>query len=161
MSAKSRALALLLIIMSVLLFASCSPKKVESADICTTLSIDSSFSGARTIVLTFPESIVAQGSDGEANLDKVVQKYCPSYMSYAKNTTNGKISYSFMLAFSSAHEYVEKTTEICGTKTIVSFSNPATVMAHGWKIEESFQSSDLIKWIEKEGFTTLTFTTAE
>ena len=78
MLAKSRALALLLIIMSVLLFASCSPKKVESADICTTLSIDSSFSGARTIVLTFPESIVAQGSDGEANLDKVVDQVTAS-----------------------------------------------------------------------------------
>ena len=135
--------------MSVLLFASCSPQKTESADIRTTLSIDSSFSG----------------SEGESNLDKVVQKYCPDYMSYAKNTSNGKISYSFMLAFSSAHEYVQKTTELHGAKTIVSFSNPTTVMAHGWKLEESFQSSDLIKWIdtgaEKEGFTSLKFSTVE
>lgn len=165
LSVKKRLIILLLIVLSVLLFPSCSPKKAESADIRTTLSIDSSFSGSRTIVLTFPESVVDPGSESETNLDKVVQKYCPDYMSYAKNITNGKISYSFMLAFSSAHEYVQKTTEMHGTKTIVSFSNPSTVMAHGWKLEESFQSSDLIKWIEagaeKEGFTSLKFSTVE
>ena len=165
MSKKLRIIALTLIISVVFLLPSCRPATKESVDISTTLSLDDSFSGSRTIVLTFPQSVVEQGSDMESNLDKVVQKYCPDSMNYAKNSTDGKISYSFNLKFESKYEYEEKTSDICASKTVVSFSNPSTVMARGWKIEESFQSSELISWIkdgaEKESFPGFDFETSE
>lgn len=154
-----------LIILSMLLFASCNTTVKEDVDIRTSLSVNDSFSGSRTIVMTFPQSVISPGSDSESNLDKVVQKYCPDSMNYAKNSSDGKISYSFILKFDSQHEYIEKTSNIKGAQTVVSFSNPSTIMAHGWKLEESFQSSDLLGWIkdgaEKEGFTGFDFMTAE
>ena len=138
------------------LFASCKNTEPENVDVRTTLSIDASFKGTRTVVLTFPSSIVAAGSETEINLDKVVQKYCPDTMSYSKNTTDGEISYTFVIEFTSTHEYITKTTGIIGSKTVVSFSNPNTVMTKGWKLEESFQSTELLSWIEtgarQEGF---------
>lgn len=155
----------LLIICSTLLLASCKNTVRENVDIRTSLSVNDSFSGSRTIVMTFPQSVISPGSDNESNLDKVIQKYCPDSMNYAKNTSDGKISYSFILKFDSQHEYIQKTSDIYGTQTVVSFSNPATIMAHGWKLEESFQSSELLGWIkdgaEKEGFDGFDFTTEE
>lgn len=158
-------ISLAFIILTLFLLPSCRPASKENVDISTTLTIDDSFSGSRVIVLTFPQSVVAQGSDMETNLDKVVQKYCPDSMNYAKNSADGKISYSFNLKFESKHEYEEKTAALCSARTVVSFSNPSTVMAKGWKLEESFQSSELITWIkdgaEKESFQGFDFDTSE
>ncbi len=151
-----RAAALIITVLSLFILASCNTAEPEKADISTTLEVDSSFSGSRTVVVTFPKSIIDPGTDSESNLDKVVQKYCPDSMNYAKNISDGKIVYSFILKFESAHEYTEKTTEITGSQTVVSFSNPDTVMTSGWKLDESFHSSQLLEWIsqgaEEEGF---------
>ncbi len=148
-----------------LLLPSCNTNTREDVDIRTSLSVNDSFSGSRTVVLTFPQSVVSAGSEMESNLDKVVQKYCPDSMNYAKNSSDGRISYSFILKFESKHEYETKTSTISGTHTVVSFSNPSSIMAQGWKMEESFQSADLIGWIrdgaDKEGFEGFDFTTSE
>ena len=157
--------AILFTLMSLLLLTSCSTVTNENVDIRTTLTIDSSFSGSRTVVLTFPESVIPQGSEKESNLDKIVQKYCPGEMNSAKNTSGGKISYSFILKFESKSNYEEKASAVIGSPVIVSFSNPDTVMTKGWKLEESFVSYDLMGWIQDgakaEGFENFDFTTEE
>ncbi len=157
--------AILLTIVALLFLPSCNNSTTEHADIHTTLSINDSFSGSRTIVLTFPESIVSTGTETEANLDKVIQKYCPESMNYVKNITDGKINYSFLLQFESAENYKELTTQLVGKQTTVSFSHPDTVMTTGWKLEENFESGDLLQWINEgartEGFSDISFTIEE
>lgn len=155
-----------LLLSAVLLFLSaCSEPVPEDVDIATALTLDDSFKGTRMVTLTFPNSVVAPGTESETNLDKVVQKYCPDALNYAKNTTNGKIAYSFSLDFTSIYDYTEKTTAIAGTQTVVNFSNPDTVMTQGWKLEENFRSAQLINWIhsgaDAEGFEGMDFNVTE
>lgn len=149
-----------------LLLSSCRNDPPEKADIQTTLTVDNSFSGKRTIVLTFPESVIKPGSEAETNLEKVIQKHCPNTLTPSKGYYDGKIQYSFEMSFESAHEYLNKTTEIVGVQTVVNFSNPHNVMTQGWKLEENFQSSQLLlDWIasgaKSEGFDGLDFEAEE
>ncbi len=153
-------------VLSLLLFSSCNKAEPEKVDIRTTLTVDHSFSGKRTIVLTFPQSVISTGSDTETNLEKVVQKHCPNSLTPSKGYAEGKIQYSFEMSFESAHEYTNKTSDIAGFQTVVNFSNPHNVMTQGWKLEENFQSAQLIlNWItagaKEEGFSGLDFTTTE
>ena len=134
--------------LSALTFASCNKKTEEKAELSTTLTVDDSFVGKRTIVLTFPQSVIKTGSDAEANLEKVVQKYCPNALTPSKGYSDGRIQYSFELSFESKQEYIEKTSRILGSQTLVSFSHPNTIMTQGWKLEENFTSEQLITdWI--------------
>ena len=147
LSKKLSLAVMLCLFLSVLLFSSCRSEQKEEVDITTSISLNHSFSGTRTIVMTFPNSIIAPGSETETNLDRVVEKYCPDSMTYAKNKVDDKISYSFSLKFEDKRDYVQKTTELRGSQTIVSFSNPTSVMTNGWKLEENFESSELLGWI--------------
>lgn len=165
MSFYKKLLTVILVFSAVFLFASCKKTEPENVDVRTSLTVDSSFKGTRTLVLTFPESVLSSGSDTDTHFDKVVQKYCPDSLSYSKNTSDGKISYTFSLDFTSAHDYITKTTDIAGVQTVVSFSHPDTVMTKGWKLDESFHSTQLITWIhtgaKQENFDDLDFTYEE
>ena len=147
------------------MLTACSQHKDENVEIQTALQFDASFAGTRTITMTFPKNTVGIGSSSESSLDKVVQKYCPDTMDYVKNITDGKIVYSFTLPFSSAHDYSSKVTNIIGSSVKVAFSNPHSVMTHGWKLSEDFESSQLLSWIaegaEAEQFEDLSFHSAE
>ena len=155
-----------LAVISALFLPSCKKQEPESVDLQTTLSLSDNFSGKRTIVMTFPQSVIKTGSDAETNLEKVVQKYCPNALTPSKGYVDGKIQYSFEMTFKSRQEYIEQTSDILGQQTMVSFSHPDTVMTKGWKIEENFNSAQLLRdWIangvSSEGFEGLSFDTAE
>ena len=160
---KKITLILLAVMSSAVIFASCSQKKEEIVDISTSLEFDSAFSGSRTVTMTFPESTTGSGT--ESSLDKVVQKYCPETMEYSKDMSDGKIRYSFVLKFSSAHDYSQKIEKLTGSPVKVAFSNPDNVLTHGWKLQEDFSSSQLFKWIHDganaENFDDLDFKTSE
>ena len=162
---KKIILIVLMVLSSLVLLTACSQKKEELVDISTSLKFDSSFSGSRTIVVTFPQSIVSAGSPKEASLDKVVQKYCPDSMEYSKDIKDGKIVYTFSLDFTSTHDYSEKIENITKKSVRVAFSNPNTVLTHGWKLEEDFSSVQLLSWIaqgaELENFEDMSFKSVE
>ena len=167
MSKKISAIILAAIIaLSMLVLASCNQKTEEKVDISTTLTVDDSFVGKRTMVMTFPQSVIKTGSDAETNLEKVVQKYCPNALTPSKGYSDGKIQYSFELAFESKQEYIEKTSRILGAQSLVSFSHPNTIMTQGCKLEENFKSEQLLTdWISQgaktEGFGGLEFKVEE
>ncbi len=142
-----KTILLLLAFISLLALSSCSPEDAEYVTLKTILTVDSSFSGSRVIQCTFPKSIVEKGSSAETVLDKIVQKYCPSSMNYTKNTVEEQLVYSFELEFTSSTNYTEKVTEIIGSTASLSFSNPSTVLTTGWKLEESFDSIQLMQWL--------------
>ncbi len=100
-------------------------------------------------MVTFPNSIVATGSETEQNLDKVVQKYCPDTVTYSKNTVDGKIAYTFALEFNSLNDYTTKTSDIIQNETVINFANPDNAMTTGWRLSESFESTELLSWISE------------
>ena len=162
-SAIMLAVAALLAVFSI---TACRSRTEEKVDIKTTLTVDDSFVGKRTMVMTFPQSVIKTGSETETNLEKVVQKYCPNALTPSKGYSEGNIQYSFELSFESKQEYIEKTSRILGAQSLVSFSHPNTVMTQGWKLEENFSSEKLLTdWISlgarNEGFGGLEFNVQE
>lgn len=147
MSKHIKLSVLIMSVLSIILFSACNRSEPEKVQLETALSVDNSFSGTRTVLCKFPQSVIKKGSENEINLDKVIQKYCPDSMEYTKNITDEQIVYSFQIKFGSATDYTDKVTDITGSQATVSFSNPDTVLTSGWKIEENFQSSQLLKWI--------------
>lgn len=165
LSKKLKPFLFILSVIVLIMFCSCNNTEPEKVNIETSLSVDSSFSGTRTIQCIFPNSIIQKNSLQETNLDKIIQKYCPDSMNYTKNTTTDNIIYSFQLKFNSATDYTEKVTNIIGSQATVSFSNPNTVLTGGWKLEENFESSQLLNWIytgaNTENFSNISFTVEE
>lgn len=167
LSKKISAVILVVVtLLSVLAFASCRNKTEEKVDIKTSLSVDGSFVGNRTMVMTFPQSVIKTGSEAETNLEKVVQKYCPNALTPSKGYSEGNIQYSFELSFESKQEYMEKASRIIGQQALVSFSHPNTIMTRGWKLEENFTSENLLTdWISQgaksENFSGLDFAVQE
>lgn len=165
MSKYIKITALILSVLSVILFCSCKKQEPEKVTVETSLSVDNSFCGQRNIKCSFPQSIIPQGSEQETHLDKVIQKYCPDSVNYSKNISENAISYNFQLKFSSATDYTDKVKSITKTQAAVSFSNPNTVLTKGWKLEENFQSSQLLDWIfdgaRQENFDDLKFEITE
>ena len=153
------------LVITVFSFSSCNRKENESVDLQTTLFVqgkNDTISGTRTMVLTFPESVIKPDSEADTNLAKVIQKYKPDSMDYTKSTVEGKVRYTLEIPFKSNLVYYENTQAAMGDHTPSSISHPDTVMTKGWRIKEDFQSTDLILgWmidgIKKEGFGGLDF----
>ena len=137
---KKIALILLAVMLSAVILTSCSQKKEEFVDVSTSLQFDNAFAGSRTVTMTFPESTTGSGT--ESSLDKVVQKYCPETMEYSKDMSDGKIKYSFVLKFNSAHDYSQKVEKITGIPVNIAFSNPDTILTQGWKLQEDFSKKN-------------------
>ncbi len=140
--------AVLICLSCVMLLCACSSPEKEKTDIRTSLSISSSFSGTRTVIVSYPNSVAAPGSDFADNLERIIYSNCPSSMTYTCDTNSGKVVYTFTLAFSSFSDYNSKLTDLLGDKPSVAFANPNTALTTGWRIEEGFQSSQLLSWIE-------------
>lgn len=138
-------------ITAMVLLSACSAKTDSKTELTTNLTLSSSFAGTRTVAMKLPDL----SAEEETALDKVVQKYCPDTMTYTKDTASGAV-YTFSLAFTSAHDYTQKVSDIIGRSVKVAFANPNTVMTHGWKLEEDFESRELFGWIadgaEREEF---------
>ena len=139
------AAVVVLIVLSVFSLASCSTGNDNSLVISTTLELNSSFAGKRTIRAAFPSSF--SDSSNSENLEMLVRKYCPEGLGSSVDNSSGAPVYTFTLEFSSYPDYISKLTNILGTRPGVVFSNPSTPLATGWRIEEYFTSSMMLEWI--------------
>ena len=133
--------------MVLVFFCSCSQSEPDKINYKTTLTFSSNFSGTRTFTATYPASVISPDSDKAENLGRLIQNSCPSAMSHSLDTSSGSICYTFTLSFSSFSDYMSKLTDILGTRPSVTFSNPNTALTKGWRIEESFESSQLLDWL--------------
>ena len=143
------AAVLLLGAAALLLLCSCGEKQEENVAFSTYLNLSSSFSGSRTIKVSYPRSIVEPGSDAAADLETVIRKNCPSSMTYSADNTSENVAYIFPLSFSSYSDYTSKIADILGNAPVVTFSNPNTALTKGWRISEDFQSCQLLSWISE------------
>lgn len=136
--------ALLLCFVMLLPLCSCSPSEPEKIEYKTALAVSSSFTGSRTFSATYPFS---PDSDENEKLSRLVKNDCPSSLAYTYEKTDSCVTYTFTLSFSSFSDYISKLTDILGSRPTVTFSNPKTALTSGWRIEESFQSSQLLGWL--------------
>ena len=129
------------------LAAGCSPSAPEAPDIRTSLSVSTSFTGSRVMTVRFPSSVIAPGSDRADSLSMIVRKYCPSVLDYADNSSSEEVSFTFTLSFASYSDYTRKLHELLGTDPGVVYCAPSTPLTSGWRLEESFTSSQLFGWM--------------
>ena len=132
---------------ALLILSSCSPSEPDKVNYKTTLTFSPSFAGTRTFTVTYPASAAAPGSEGAETLDRLIQSSCPSSLAHSLDKSSGSLSYTFTLSFSSFSDYMSKLTDILGTRPSVTFANPDTPLTQGWRIEESFESSQLLNWL--------------
>lgn len=149
MNLFKKTVPIILALLVMIILCSCSKKEPENVDYMTNLSITPDFSGSRTIKLTYPSSVIDPKSELAEDFETVIRKNCPSSLTYTRQKANDKIVYTFTLSFSSISDYRSKLTELLGNEPSVIFSNSNTVLAKGWRIDEDFQSSQLMKWISK------------
>ncbi len=142
-----RAAVVFICIAVMLIFCSCGEKEPENVELTTYLNISSSFSGSRTVRVSYPASVIEPGSQTADDLDKIIRMHCPSSMTYTSDRNSDNIVYVFTLAFSSFSDYNSKLADILGSSPVVTFSNPNTALTKGWRISEDFQSSQLFDWI--------------
>lgn len=142
-----RILTLLFCVGIVLLLSACSSSEPEKAEFTTALSVSPTFAGERTFSVTYPKSVVAPDSDNAETLDRLIKTNCPTSLIYDVSTKAGSVKYTFTLSFSSFSDYNTKLTQILGSRPVVTFANPKTAMTSGWRIQESFQSAQLLEWI--------------
>ena len=129
------------------LFCGCSPSQPEKADLKTSLSVSPAFAGTRTFTVTYPQSLVAPGSEKAETLDKLITDNCPDTLVFSKDPSSDKVAYTFTLSFTSFSDYTNKLTDILGTRPGITFANPDNALTSGWRIEEPFQSCQLLEWI--------------
>lgn len=146
MSKYIRTILLVLAAAVLLLLPSCAPSAPESAELHTSLNVSKGFSGSRTIQLVIPSSVIMPGSEQAENLETVIRRHCPPSLSYT-TSSDSSINYIFSLSFSSFSDYNSKLTDLLGSPPTVIFSNPDTPITTGWRIQEYFQSSQLLSWI--------------
>ena len=150
---KNRFLKIVLLltagVAAMLFFCSCGEKAPENVEYSTFLNVSSSFSGSRTVKISYPASVIEPGSQTADDLDSVITKNCPSSMTFTKDRSDDRIAYVFTLAFSSYSDYTSKLSDILGNPPVVTFSNPNTPLTKGWRISEDFQSCQLFGWIDK------------
>ena len=145
---KKSAIVIISLFMIIIL-CSCSKKEMENVQIVTNLNIAEDFSGSRTIIVSYPESVFAPDSETAESLEAAVRKNCPSSMTYSRKTYDDRTEYTYVLAFSSISDYRSKLSEFLGNEPSVVFSNSNSVLTKGWRIKEDFESGQLIGWIKK------------
>ena len=142
-----KSIIFLLCTMALVIFCSCSQSEPDKVNYKTTLTFSPNFAGTRTFTVTYPASAISPSSDKAESLDRLIQSSCPSSLAHSLDKSSGSLSYTFTLSFSSFSDYMSKLTDILGTRPSVTFANPDTPLTQGWRIEESFESSQLLDWL--------------
>lgn len=140
----SLALAAIMVLSAAFLFSGCSWDGIE---VSSTLSIDKSFSGSRTVAFTIPQSVYSE------NLDEEIMEAAPvtddgSVSLEVLTTQNGDVMYSLKILFYSQSEYTFKVENIVGRDVSVNLACPDNVMAKGTRLTEDFDTVELLSWLE-------------
>ena len=140
-------LMLFICVCTAAVFTSCSQTNTDKVNYKTSLTFSQTFSGTRSFTATYPASIASPDSERAETLDRLIHDSCPASLAHSLDTSSGQLAYTFTLSFSSFSDYMSKLTDILGTRPSVTFANPDTPLTKGWRIEESFQSSQLLDWL--------------
>ncbi len=147
MNSVKKIMVILISVCAAVLFCACGSQKAENVLYSTSLTVSSGFSGTRTVTITYPPSVIDPRSKTAEDFEASIRKNCPSSITYVKGNYSDKTEYTFSLAFTSFSDYKAKIADLLGNEPTLTFSNPNTPLAKGWRINEDFQSCQLFDWI--------------
>lgn len=152
-----RKILLLSGVLMVLLLAGCTGE-FSSIDINTTLTVDTSFNGARVMTADIPAAIYKQVFGGDVeNIEIIIGKHTPGDMyCVANEMEDGGVRIEMHIDFASKNEYQKKIQTICkGNQSetaitpVVKFDYARSMLKNGYTIEENFTSLDLFYWLSE------------
>lgn len=115
--------------------------------VTSTMTIDNRFSGEKTVEIVFPLS---------AKIDDITE----TIVEKSPNDIDG-VSFEYLgveesgycfelkIIFNSRDDYENKISLLIGQKASVFLSLPNSVLAHGIRMKEDFDTSSLVTWIER------------
>lgn len=114
----------------------------------TTLEMDASFKGTRTMSTLVPASIFRQAfkSDLEA-LQSMVTAKCPSTLLCSADETDQGVEITMTLAFANLKDYTNKIGQILGKTPGIYYESSDSVFKDGFMLQENFTSRDLFGWL--------------
>lgn len=113
-----------------------------------TMSIDRGFSGYRVIDCTVSQdALKSQLPDGEASVDFLLDKSCPSSLNWEKTAQGDGLLYRFTLSFDSLDDYTRKISSLLGREPSIEFSAPDGIFTQGFRLKEDFSAAELLQWL--------------
>lgn len=135
-----------LALICVLGIAGCS----AGSSVATKLTVNADLSGVRVMDVAIDGSVFAENFHGDINaLNAVVESSCPKELTWTYDNSDGTDRYHVELAFTSPEDYKKKVESIMGGEVDLEVSAPETVWANGFRVYESFSSTDLLGWLKE------------
>ena len=148
MNAKDKKKWFLAVLLCLVMWAVCGCTGAKKMSIDTTLEMNSSFKGTRTMSALVPAGIFRQAfnSDLEALQDIVTEK-CPSTLLCSADETDQGVEITMTLAFANLKDYTNKIGQILGKTPGIYYESSDSVFKDGFMIQENFTSRDLFGWL--------------
>ena len=113
-----------------------------------TMAFDHHFSGSRTVSCAASrKDLQDRLPDGEASVDFLLNKTCPSYLKWEKAGEGDTVRYRFTFSFDNLEDYTRKTAELLGREPFIEFSSPDGIFTQGFRLAEDFSATDLLTWL--------------
>ena len=148
MNAKDKKKWFLAVLLCLVMWAVCGCTGAKKMSIDTTLEMNSSFKGTRTMSALVPAGIFRQAfnSDLEALQDMVTEK-CPSTLLCSADETDQGVEITMTMAFANLKDYTNKIGQILGKTPGIYYESSDSVFKDGFMIQENFTSRDLFGWL--------------
>lgn len=148
MNAKDKKKWFLAVLLCLVMWAVCGCTGAKKMSIDTTLEMNSSFKGTRTMSALVPAGIFRQAfnSDLEA-LQSMVTAKCPSTLLCSADETDQGVEITMTLAFANLKDYTNKIGQILGKTPGIYYESSDSVFKDGFMIQENFTSRDLFGWL--------------
>lgn len=148
MNTKDKKKWFLAVLLCLVMWAVCGCTGGKKMTIDTTLEMDSSFKGTRTMSALVPASIFRQAfkSDLEA-LQSMVTAKCPSTLLCSADETDQGVEITMTLAFANLKDYTNKIGQILGKTPGIYYESSDSVFKDGFMLQENFTSRDLFGWL--------------
>ncbi|QHO70114.1 hypothetical protein BHD05_11155 [Marisediminicola antarctica] len=140
-------LGAVLALMTVVVLTAC------GARIDTTMNVSENGSGSRVIVATISGEDLGIVSNGSPAIDASIQKNLPGELMYSgiSSTADGGATVTLTLEFASSADYEKKARALLSRggndEADLDFAVTDSLLLNGIRIEESFTSYDLLKWL--------------
>lgn len=140
----------LLLVTALLSFAFLMTGCSDGSTIETTLNLDKSCAGNRTMDLVVNDSVFQENFSGSyEDLDALIDATCPDSLTWGKTESeDGVKKYTFVLNFSSADDYKAKVQALIGEERDLTMEVAESIWSNGFVLNERFSSGEIMQWLK-------------
>lgn len=140
----------LLLVAALLSFAFLMTGCSDGSTLETTMNLDKSCAGNRTMDLVVNDSVFQENFTGSyEDLDALIDATCPDSLTWGKTESeDGVKKYTFVLNFSSPEDYKAKVEALIGEERELTMEVAESIWSNGFILNERFGSGDIMQWLK-------------